>query len=167
MRFIFVVGAVLLLSACGHVRINYSPDATISTEQAVFTIEQVFLEDYVAKQRPDRVLVGDEYIVLADGFVTTGSSLGSAAPIGSGAIAMGSSKSITREAGARIYYKSVGEVTLHSRRFRENRYAILVRNTEGSVLRRINTTSRQKAQRFVDAMEHMKQLSSASSSIRP
>lgn len=159
MRFPLVVVMAVVLSACGHAQINYTPDPRMSLEEAVSTVEQVFLEDYVPAQRPDRVAVGPEYIVLSDGIVTRGSSVGAAAPLGNGAIALGSSQSVTREAGARLYYRSIGQVTLHARRFKSNRYAILIRNTEGAVLRRVNTTSQEKALRFIDALERLKQAS--------
>lgn len=159
MRFPIVLVMAVLLSACGHVIVNYSPDPRMSLEEAVSTVEQVFLEDYVSKQRPDHVLVGPKYIVLTDGVVTTGSARGAAAPIGNGAIAMGSSRSITREASTRLYYQSIGQVTLYSKRFKDHRYAILIRNTEGATLRRVSTTSKQKAQRFIDALEYLKQFS--------
>jgi hypothetical protein len=135
---------------------SYTPVPTTTFAEAQSIVEQVFLEDYVSDQRPQSVVVGAEYILLLDGLVTTGNSVASAAPIGAGAIAVGSSKSITREAGQRIYYNSLGESTLHSRKFKANRYVILIRNAEGATLRRINTTNLGKAQRFLDALTYLR-----------
>lgn len=130
------------------------PLDTFAEAQSV--VEQVFLEDYVADQRPQSIAVGPEYILLSDGVVTTGKNVASAAPIGTSAIAVGSSRSVTREEGQRIYYNSLGESTLHSRKFKANRYVILIRNAEGATLRRINTTNLAKAQRFLNALEFLR-----------
>jgi len=154
-RALLLIG-VLALAGCGHSRMNYTPVPPDTFAEAQSVVEQVFLEDYVADQRPQSVAVGPEYILLSDGVVTTGDSVASAAPIGAGAIAVGSSRSVTREAGQRIYYNSLGESTLHSRKFKANRYVILIRNTEGATLRRINTTNLAKAQRFLDALAFLR-----------
>lgn len=147
---------VLVLSGCGHTRVIYTPAPVTSFAEARDIVEQVFLEDYVAKQRPQSVTVGDQYILLADGIVTTGSGVASAVPIGNAALAVGSSRAVTREAGLRIYYNSLGDVSLHSKKFKKNRYAIIIHNTEGATLRRVNTTSLPKAQRFIDALAYLR-----------
>jgi len=143
----------LVLTGCGHALVDYSPRADMSRAEAQRVVEQVFLEDHDQNQRPDAVIFGDDYFLLADGIVTRGTSTGGATVLGDGALMVGSSKHTTRQAGLRIYYDSLGQSTLHSKRGRENRYAILIRNKEGSNLRRVSTTSEQKAKRFLDALE--------------
>ena len=142
-----------VLTGCGHALVDYSPRTDMSQAEAQQVIEQVFLEDYDQNQRPDAVLFDDDYILLADGLVTHGTSVGGATLIGSGALMTGSSKHTTRQAGLRIYYNSLGQSTLHTKRGRQNRYAILIRNKQGSNLRRVSTTSEDKAKRFLDALE--------------
>jgi len=156
MKQILLLVGVLALAGCGHSRMSYTPVPMGTFVEAQSIVEQVFLEDYVSDQRPQSVVVGPEYILLSDGLVTTGDSVASAAPIGVGAIAVGSSRSVTREEGQRIYYNSLGESTLHSRKFKANRYVILIRNTEGATLRRINTTNLDKAQRFLNALAFLR-----------
>jgi len=144
---------VLALTGCGHALVDYTPRADMSRAQAEQVVEQVFLEDYDQGQRPDAVLFEDDYLLLADGVVTRGTSVGGATAIGNGALMTGSSKYTTRQAGLRIYYNSLGSSTLHTKRGRQNRYAILIRNKEGSNLRRVSTTSERKAKQFLDALE--------------
>jgi hypothetical protein len=146
----------LALTGCGHALVDYSPRPDMSRAEAEKIIEQVFLEDYDQRQRPDAVLFDDEFILLTDGVVTQGSSIGGATVIGHGALMTGSSKYTTRQAGLRIYYNSLGRSTLHTKRGRENRFAILIRNEEGSNMRRVSTTSEEKAKRFIDALAYMR-----------
>jgi hypothetical protein len=155
------IGMVALLSTgCGHALVDYSPMPDMNRAQAERIIEQVFLEDYDQNQRPDAVLFADDYILLADGVVTRGTSVGGAALIGSGALMTGSSKYITKQAGLRIYYNSLGRSTLHTKRARNNRFAILIRNREGAHIRRVSTTNEQRAKQFLDALEYMRTHSS-------
>jgi hypothetical protein len=152
MKLLWMLLAVAL-TGCGHALVDYSPRPDMSRAEAQQVIEQVFLEDYDQNQRPDAVLFDEDYILLADGVVTRGTSVGGATLIGSGALMTGSSKHTTRQAGLRIYYNSLGRSTLHTKRGRENRYTILIRNKQGSNLRRVSTTSGDKAKRFLDALE--------------
>lgn len=146
---------VISLSGCGHVRIDYEPRSGITKQEAVSIIEQVFSEDF-GEKRPQGVYVTDQYIVLADGIVSRGTGYGSAVPVGSGAIAVGTSTVVTQEIGQRIYFNSLGDSTLHTKRARNNRYVVLVRNTEGAVQRSVNTTSLRKAERFIDALGYFR-----------
>lgn len=144
------------LTGCGHALVDYSPRPDMSRAEAEQIIEQVFLEDYDQGQRPESVIFTDDYVLLADGVVTRGNSIGSAVPIGNGAIASGSSKYVTKQSGLRIYYSSLGRSTLHAKRARQNRFAILIKNREGSNIRRVSTTNERSAKRFLDALEYMR-----------
>lgn len=146
---------MVLLSGCGHVRIDYVPHTNIGQDEAVSIIEQVFSEDF-GELRAQGVVLTDQYILLSDGVLTRGKAFGSAVPVGNSAIALASSESVTRELGQRIYYNSLGNSTLHTKRNKQNRYVVLIRNKEGAVQRTVNTTNLQKAERFIDALEYFK-----------
>ena len=86
----------LLLAGCGSNRVDYTPAAPVgmTREKAIQVVEQGFYEDY-GKKRPVHVEITDRYIVLADGFMSKGSGFASAVPVGTGAIAAGSSTTVT------------------------------------------------------------------------
>ncbi len=152
-----VLITTLVLAGCGHTRMNYvgAPPAGMNREQAVSIVEQVFYEDY-SKTKPQSVVVTDEYILLSDGVVSNGSSFGSATAIGSGAIAAGSSRVVTKEMGQRIYLRSIGDVGVFQHKMKKGRYAVVIRATDGSTLRAVRTRSLENAQRFADAIAYLK-----------
>ncbi|MNJ37882.1 hypothetical protein D3C77_327180 [compost metagenome] len=149
---------VAVLAGCGSQRLAYTPSGSHIADRAhaVEVIEQAFFEDYSKKSRPQSVLVTDKVIILSDGVISQGSSVGSAVPIGTGALAVGNSTVVTREASRRIYLNSIGEVTLYQKRGRSNRFVVIVRAIDGSPLASIRTFSLDRAKQFSDAITYVK-----------
>ncbi|MGP5352531.1 hypothetical protein [Pseudomonas helleri] len=154
--------AVLLVTAvlagCGHRQLDYvaTPPPGMNHEQAVAAVEQGFYEDWNTKRRPQSVTVTDNYILLADGIVSDGSSFGSAAAIGNGAIVAGSSRVTTKEMGQRIYFGSIGGVVIYQHKVKKNRFVVIIQGADGGELRRINARNRQLAERFGNAISYLK-----------
>ena len=146
-----IVAAALLLTGCAAKLVEYRP-MPISDEQARSVIEQVFMEQ-PPNLRPEQVFFTDEYVGYGSGIVSTSSGLASAVPIGTGALAVGSSVTSSKAAQTRIYYNSIATVSLYSKR---GRWVVQTRNQPGSVLNSSRVDTQRKAQRFVDAMMHFK-----------
>ena len=152
-----VLLATVVIAGCGHTRMDYVgvAPAGMDRDQAVSIVEQAFYEDY-SKTKPQSVAVTDEYILLSDGVVSNGTSFGSATAIGSGAIAAGSSRVVTKEMGQRIYLRSIGDVGVFQHKMKKGRYAVVIRAKDGSQLRALRTHSLESAQRFADAIAYLK-----------
>lgn len=151
---------VLVISGCGHQRIDYEakPEHFSSRQQAAEYVEQAFYEDY-GSTRPEQVIVGERYIVLTDGLVSTGSGAAAAMPFGGATIVSGTSTSLTREAGQRVYFNSLGHSTLHKKRLREGRYVVIIRGEEGAEIRHVHLRTMAKASKLIDALEYLKRSS--------
>lgn len=153
-----VLLATLVLAGCGHTRLNYvgTPPVGMNRQQAVSIVEQVFYEDY-SKTRPQSVVVTDEYILLSDGIVSSGSSFGSATDFGGGgAIAVGSSRVVTKEMGQRLYLRSIGDVGVFQNKVKKGRYVVVIRGVDGGQLRMLRMLSLENAERFSDAIAYLK-----------
>lgn len=146
-----VVAALLLLAGCASKVVEYKA-APITLDQAKSVIEQVLMEQPL-KTRPEQVFFTDEYIGYGSGIISATSGFASATPIGVGAITAGSSKTSSKAVQTRIYFNSIGTVTLYSKR---NRWVVQTRNQAGSVLNSSLVDTQQKAQRFIDAMMFFK-----------
>lgn len=158
LRVLLALGVALVLGGCGSQRMDYSPAGSHigSREQAVEVIEQAFFEDYSKKSRPQSVLVTDKVIVLSDGLISEGTAIGSAVPIGAGAIAVGSSRTVTRDAARRIYLNSIGDVSVFEKRGRSNRFVVVIRGTDGGTLATVRSTRLERAKLFADAIMYLK-----------
>lgn len=145
------------LTGCGSQQINYTPNPgpNMTRQQAIAVVEQVFYEDY-GGQRPDYVEVRDDFLLLSDGVVSSSSGFGSAAPIGTGAIAAGTSTTVTRAAGQRIYWRTLDKVTIHQKRNRANRLVLVLRRADGSTIRNVYVRTLTIAKDFVDAVQVLK-----------
>ncbi|MGY2234204.1 hypothetical protein ACW9ID_04255 [Pseudomonas gingeri] len=148
---------VVVLTGCGHKQIEYTPRPVsgMDRQQAIDIVEQVFYEDF-SKGRPQSVQVTEQFIALSDGTVSNGTTYGTAAPLGNGAVAVGSSTVTTKERGQRLYFSSISSVDLYQSNVRKGRYAVIIRAAEGGQVRTVRTLSLEKAQRFVDALEYLR-----------
>ncbi|MCE0914709.1 hypothetical protein [Pseudomonas sp. NMI760_13] len=151
-----------LMTGCGSQRLIYSPSAAHfdDRQHAVDFVEQAFFEDYGKKFRPQSVLITDKVIILSDGVISEATGFASAAPLGSGAIAAGSSRSVTKDASRRIYLSSIDEISIYQKRGRSNRFTVVIRGEDGRELGSIRTGSLERAQRFSDALTYLKGLAS-------
>ena len=151
MKTFAIAALMLLLTGCVSKVVEYTP-AKINPEQAQLVIEQVLMEQ-PAKTRPEQVLFTDEYFGYGSGIVSTSSGFASAVPFGGGAIAAGTSVTSSKSLQTRIYYNSIGTVTLHLRR---GRWIVQTRNMAGTVINKCVVDTQHKAERFVDAMSSLK-----------
>ncbi|MDP9511399.1 hypothetical protein Q7O56_20380 [Pseudomonas protegens] len=156
-----VLFTAMILAGCGHQQLAYTPKAVpgMDRQQAVAIVEQVFYEDF-SKTRPQSVVVTDQYIALSEGLISKGTSYGSAAPLGTGAIAVGSSTVSTKEVGQRLYFNSMASINVYQQRVREGRYAVIIRAGDGGQQRVVKMRTLEKAQRFADALEYLRTHSS-------
>lgn len=142
---------VMLLSGCASKVVEYRV-AAITDEQAQSVIEQVLMEQ-PQKTRPEQVVITSEYIAYGSGVISQTNGFASAVPIGNGAFAAGSSKTSSKALNTRIYFNSIGTVTLYSKR---GRWVVVTRNQAGTVINSSLVDTEAKAQRFVDSMMHFK-----------
>ena len=158
----FRLGAVVVLGlivvGCRSQQLGYEPSNVNFQDraEAIEVIEQGFFEDYSKKARPQSVLVTDKVIILSDGIISEGTAIGSATPIGVGAFAVGSSRTVTRDAARRIYLNSIGSVPIFKSRSRSSRYSVIIRGYDGRELASIRTTSLERAKQFADAIVYVK-----------
>lgn len=152
MRGFAIVTIIILLTGCASKVVEYTP-TPISPEQARSVIEQVLMEQPL-KTRPEQVVFTDGYIGYGNGILSTSSGFASAVPLGGGAIAAGNSKTSSKAVQTRIYYNSIGSVSLYSKR---NRWIVQTRSSGGSVMNTSLVDTQKKAERFVDAMVFLKQ----------
>lgn len=148
----------LLMAGCGSQRLTYSPSAAHfgDRQQAIDFVEQAFFEDYGKKFRPQSILITDKVIILSDGVISEATGFASAAPIGAGAIAAGSSRSVTKNASRRIYLNSIDDISIYQKRGRASRFTVVIRGQDGRELGSIRTGSLERAQRFGDALIYLK-----------
>ncbi|BFO03663.1 hypothetical protein KNHN1_20410 [Pseudomonas guariconensis] len=119
-------------------------------------VEQAFFEDYGKKFRPRSVLITDKVIILSDGLISEASGFASAAPLGAGAIAAGSTRSVTKDVNRRIYLNSIDNISIYQKRARSSRFTVIIRGHDGRELGSIRTGSLERAQRFSDALVYLK-----------
>lgn len=150
MRVLFLV-AMLLLGGCASKIVEYQP-VTVSDAQARSVIEQVLMEQ-PQSLRPEHVAITDDYVAYGNGVISETNGFAATVPIGDWAIAAGSSRTNSKALQTRIYFNSIGAVTLYSKR---SRWVVLPRNQAGSVINSSLVDTQSKAQRFVDAMTHFK-----------
>ncbi|MFD2641796.1 hypothetical protein [Pseudomonas japonica] len=148
----------LLMAGCASQRLSYAPSAAhfSDRQQAADFVEQSFFEDYGKKFRPQSVLITDKVIILSDGVISEATGFASAVPIGAGAIAAGSSRSVTKDASRRIYLSSIDDISIYQKRGRSSRFTVVIRGADGRELGSIRTGSLERAQRFSDALIYLK-----------
>lgn len=143
--------SILLLTGCSATQISYSPEPVSDREDAVRIIEQVVMEQ-PAKYRPGSVLVTDDYIAFDEGFETRTSGFGVGNAIGKNtAIATGTSRSVSKAIGGRIYFNSVAVPNLYKKR---DWYVVDVLDSKSRRLKRIYTLDEKKAEAFIDSFSY-------------
>jgi hypothetical protein len=141
----------LLLGGCTSKIVEYQA-ASISDDEARSVIEQVLMEQ-PQKTRPEQVVFTNDYVAYGNGIVSQTDGFASAVPIGGGAFAAGTSRTNSKYLQTRIYFNSIGSVALYSKR---GRWVVITRNYAGTVINSSLIDTQPKAQRFVDAMLHLK-----------
>lgn len=154
----FVLFTLLVLTGCGSKRLDYNATAPagMTRASAERAAEQGFYEDY-GKTKAMTVSIQKDFILISDGLVSKGSSIGMATGIGPAVIGQAESTTITREAGQRIYFNSLGKTTIHQKRGRDNRFIVVLRASDQGDLRHVSTRSLAEAERFANAIEFLRQ----------
>lgn len=157
MRNALILLAALAIGGCGHTQIAYTPTprAGMDTKQAASIVEQGFYEDY-GSEKAQSAMVTPEYIALSNGTVSRGVNVGQASAYNGVVVGLGSTFMTTQEINQRIYYRSVGAIQVYKKNMRDNRYAVIIRTSEGANARRIFFRSESRAEEFADAMEYLK-----------
>ncbi len=145
-RFIVLFAACLSSCATNYDQ-AYRAKTNISQAEAVAVIEQVLYEQGI-KYRPQSVLVTSQYIAMDFGRQQS-SQAGFAIPVGSVAIALGDTKTIS-EAAERIYFDSIDSLKPFSR----NRYYGVTIFHNGRLHKHVYTYQKHKAERLVDALNY-------------
>ena len=126
---VLLLAAMLLLGGCASKIVEYQPVA-VCDAQARSVIEQVLMEQ-PQRLRPEHVVITDDYVAYGNGVISETNGFASAVPIGDGAIAAGSSRTNSKALQTRIYFNSIGAVTLYPKR---SRWVVITRNQAGSVI---------------------------------
>lgn len=157
MHKVLLLVALFGLSGCGHTMVAYTPTprAGMDTKQAASIVEQGFYEDY-GSEKAQSAMVTPEYIALSNGTVSRGVNIGQASAYNGVVVGLGSTFMTTQEINQRIYYRSVGAIQVYKKNMRDNRYAVIIRTSEGANARRIFFRSESRAEEFADAMEYLK-----------
>ncbi len=141
----------LLITGCSATKLAYSPEAVETRNDAVRIIEQVVMEQ-PTKYRPGSVLVTDDYIAFDEGFETRTSGFGVGNTVGNSAvIATGTSKSVSKAMGSRIYFNSISTPDLYEKR---GWYIVDVIDSNQRRLKRIYTRDEGKAEAFIDSLTY-------------
>lgn len=161
MRGLIAFSVLLLLTACGHSQISYTPTPRqgMTQHQAASIVEQGFYEDY-SQEKPQSAMVTQEFIGLSNGSVSRGFSTGTAQVYNGVAVGLGSTFLKTEEINQRIYFRSLGVPILSKRNGRDNRYAVTIRLSEGVTARNVYFRSESRAAEFADALLFLRDESS-------
>jgi hypothetical protein len=142
--------ALSLLFAGCVANLHYQHRNTIPTGEAQEIIEQVFMQQ-PREQRPESVVFTDRYFEIRRGVQTRGRSSGFGLPVGNTGVvvATGRGSQTSREVIDRVYYDSIGNAELWSRR---SYWYVEIRDKDNRNPMRVYVTNRSKAERFIDAI---------------
>lgn len=140
---------LLLLGSCAAQIIGYSKIKISDKDLAVRNIEQVFYEQ-PAKYRPESIVVTDDYLGLSSGTVVETKGVGLARGLSNNLlVGIGSSKSYVNNIKERIYFNSIGEISLFQKR---SWFIIQVRHSDGRIFHNIYTKDKSKAVNFISSI---------------
>ncbi|WP_313516498.1 hypothetical protein [Pseudomonas sp.] len=143
---LFLFAAVLLLGGCASSRIAHPP-AAISEGEARQVIEQV-----VRANRPglraDALEFTQTYLWFGNGIITPVAGVGSAASLGSAALASDVAGAEPADS-ERLYFGNLGESRLLGG---SGNYEVLLINVDGAALNAFQVENRAQGERFIDAL---------------
>ncbi|EHR5760287.1 sensor protein [Vibrio parahaemolyticus] len=141
---------VLLLTGCAAKQVPYSPSDMVNTEVSASVIEQVIMEQ-PKKFRPEGLVVTSSYIGLSEGQNSKAVVISNYND--SSNLLLSSSNIRLSDINSRYYFNSIMALELYSKR---DWFIIQLKNDEQRVVKRFYTRSLEKAQRFIDSINHMK-----------
>lgn len=144
-----VVCCLFIIEACTAQLVGYTKNKISDQDLAVRDIEQVFYEQ-PAKHRPESIVVTDDYLGLSSGTMVETKGLGFARGVsGNSLIGIGTSKSYINNIKERIYFNSIGKISLFQKR---GWFIVQIQRSDGHVFRRIYTRDKGKAVNFISAI---------------
>lgn len=151
-----VIGVILLMTGCQlqprEVSVYKEGRREYTEQQAQKIVEKSFFED-IDKRKVQGVEFFDEGIIVSYGQMINTQGTAVAGPIGGGAIISGKSRSISTALGSRIYYSSIGNITVYgSARNDRNRYLAYIYHKDGRGLKKVYFLGKEPALEYVDAM---------------
>ncbi|EJG0692429.1 sensor protein [Vibrio parahaemolyticus] len=139
-----------LLTGCAAKQVPYSPSDMVNTEVSASVIEQVIMEQ-PKKFRPEGLVVTSSYIGLSEG--QNSKAVAISHYNDSSNLLISSSNIRLSDINSRYYFNSIMALELYSKR---DWFIIQLKNDEQRVVKRFYTRSLEKAQRFIDSINHMK-----------
>jgi len=152
-RLIFYPLLIVFLVACSAKNVAYTPSPIISKEKAAQIIEQVLYEQPM-KYRPVSVFISGEILGFSDG--VSSKTKGGGVVLGNEnglAVGIGSSKTLTKEINRRIYFNSIGNPQLFTKR---DWFIIQMVNKNNRVIYNVYTRDENKAKKYIDSINYMR-----------
>lgn len=155
MKYLIPVLFLLLIGCAKPAAYTAQPSPAITEPEAKSIIEQVFME-LPAKRKPDAIAFEKDFIWLGYGVESKSNGIGTAVALtNSVAIVSGSSNVTTKGNSLRIYYNSLGQIGLYTKR---DYYIIRIANKEGREFTKLTTYNEAKAHKFIDALRYLQNL---------
>lgn len=139
---------IMMLAGCTAVSTGYMGSGGMPLNQALPVIEQAFMEQHPSN-RPQSVEFTINYLYL---YFRSAPHLASntIATTGNGAIHIVEQSSLhTPQNGMRIYYNSIGDVEVFTKK---GRYIIQIRDIAGRVIRNVAAITEERARTFANAI---------------
>jgi len=151
MKKISILIISILLSGCGSTLVTYIPTDNLDINDALDLADEIIMSQHI-KWKPDYVKFEDKYILLNYGAKATGRSSSFYTDYG---FAVGNSSTEYHNIGQKIYYKSIGKITLIKwhRKLKEW-WVVQVRGIDNKIKKNIfYTRNAQDAKKLIDALD--------------
>lgn len=120
-------------------------DASAIVDRALTTQPRQFAAEYVE--------ITPDYIAYGEGTVTTERGQAIGVPVGNATLAIGSSRTTSRSLSNRLYFDTLTEALLYSRR---SHFVVKVLSTDGQPARHFYLYSEDLGKRLIDALYSLK-----------
>lgn len=145
----------LVIGCAKPVAYTPQPSPALNESEAKGIIEQVFME-LPPDRKPDAIAFEEDFIWLGYGVESKSSGFGTAIALtDSVAVVSGSSRVTTRGKNLRIYYNSLSQIDLYTKR---SYYIIRIASAKGREFLKVTTYSEAKAHKFIDALRYLRNL---------
>ncbi len=146
---VILIIAILSVSACTATPYSYMPNPETDKMTAVKVIEQVIYEQH-EKYRPESVFISDDFIAISKGTLTKSRAKGVGIAVTDNVVVgLGSTKTLIKGLNQRIYFNSLGQPKLYTKR---GRYIAQINNESGRALLNVAVDNELKAKKFIDSI---------------
>lgn len=140
----------ILLAGCTAKQISYSPADITNIAVASSVIEQIIMEQ-PTKYRPAGLIITSSYLGLSEGVNSKGIIMSNYNETLN--LNLASTNLKLSDISSRYYFNSISSLELYHKR---NWFIIQLKNNEKQVIKRFYTMRLDKAQRFIDSINYMK-----------